>query len=69
MKVKLHEHDGTFMLELTPDTAEEVNQLARFASGSRKKTLTAECTFYKDGNTVGYVVSKKHLHKNFGTIK
>lgn len=68
MKVTLQEGSG-FILELIPEDAKEVNMLARFAAGSRKKTARIETTFYKDGTTRGYVTSKAHQHKAFGTIK
>lgn len=37
MKVNLVEGKCGFCMELIPEDAKEVNQLARFASGSRKK--------------------------------
>lgn len=69
MTVNLVEGTTEFTLELIPDNVKEVNQLARFALGKRKNTLQVETTFYTDGSVRGYVTSKKHQHKNFGTVK
>lgn len=69
MKVEIHEHGNQFTVELSPENEKDVNILARFAAGSRKGTAKVETTFYSDGTTIGYVTTKKHQRKAFGTIK